>query len=160
MPDQKRRLSDFEKKSIVKRHVIGGETMVSIGRSMDLSPLAVSRLLSREETRHEIEKAQNELIKLLPNATKAFSELVKDYSDKDTRSFMGKEVKSHAYNAIVKVLEAPGLLTSQQSPRITNIFNNNQTTISPNVLNIINNVTDKQLEECGEHEEVNFEEIK
>ena len=134
-------------------------SMRKIGAEVGIGKSRVAAICKRDDVRSVIETEQRRLVSLVPSAVDNYKAWISKGSitnDKDMRDI--------AFKASTKVLESTGLLTGNASIQIQNVYNNNNTVISPVIMNLlgefskslnsfddVNEVIDGEFEELSEN---------
>jgi hypothetical protein len=107
-------------------------SMRKIGAEVGIGKSRVAAICKRDDVRSVIETEQRRLVSLVPSAVDNYKAWISKGSitnDKDMRDI--------AFKASTKVLESTGLLTGNASIQIQNVYNNNNTVISPVIMNLL-----------------------
>jgi len=113
----------------VVRDIVSVRPQAEIAREVGIDPASVCRFANRDDVKREVEKEAMRLLEALPDAVENVRGLVREMKELPVRDYKAREL---SYKASCKVLEVAGIINTQnQNQVMVNIFNNNQTVISP-----------------------------
>lgn len=124
----------------IVQHLAAGQSQDSIAEQLGVNQSSISRFVSREEIKTLIEQEQRRLLDVVPDAVDNVKTLVKEMKDISPDDIKRREL---SYKASRDVLKSVGLMpTPVQSQVFVNLYQDNQTIISPLVMEILNRITE------------------
>ena len=122
------------KKEVVKRLAVG-EKPKSIAKDVGLSQSQIYRFENREDIKALIEQEHKNLVEAVPDAVQNVKELVREMKTIPKKDLKRREL---SYKASQDTLKAVGIMPCQaQSQFTTNIYQQNNMTLSPVLLKLL-----------------------
>jgi hypothetical protein len=119
----------------VIRDLASGRPQAEIARDIGIHPASVCRFAQQDNVKEAVKQEAMRLLEALPDAVQNVKDLIQEMRNLPREDYKSREL---SYKASVKVLESAGIVNSQaQNQVMVNIFNNNQTLISPAIQTFI-----------------------
>jgi predicted transcriptional regulator len=131
------------RKQVVKE-LVTGKSQNKIAKEIGLHQSQISRWSNKEDIRILIEQEQERLLEAVPDAVENVKSLVREMKTIPKKDIKRREL---SYKASKDVLKSVGLLpTPIQSQTFVNLYQHNQTALSPIILQLLAKHSEKAID--------------